>query len=54
MNIYAPNDQMQQIHFLRDFSNSMLKSYANMILVLGGDFDCALTELDKQETDQSN
>ena len=47
VNIYAPNDQMQQIHFLRDLSHSVLNSYANETLVLGGDFNCALSELDK-------
>ena len=48
VNIYAPNDQTQQIHFLRDLSQSLLNSYANGTLVLGGDFNCALSELDKQ------
>ena len=48
MNIYAPNDQTQQVHFLRDLSHSVLNSYANETLVLGGDFNCALTELDKR------
>ena len=48
VNIYAPNDQTQQIHFLRDLSNSVLNNYANETLVLGGDFNCALTELDKR------
>ena len=48
VNIYAPNDQTQQIHFLRDLSHSVLNSYANETLVLGGDFNCALTELDKR------
>lgn len=38
---------MQEIHFLRDLSHSMLNSYANKTLVLSGDFNCALTELDK-------
>ena len=48
VNIYAPNDQTQQIHFLRDLSYSVLNNYANKTLVLGGDFNCALTELDKR------
>lgn len=39
---------MQEIHFLRDLSHSMLNSYANKTLVLSGDFNCALTELDKR------
>ena len=48
MNIYAPNDQMQQTLSLRDLSYSVLNSYANKTLLLGDDFICALTELDKQ------
>ena len=48
VNIYAPNDQTQQIRFLRDLSQSVLNSYANEKLVLGGDFNCALSELDKR------
>ena len=47
-NIYAPNDQTQQVHFLRDLSNSVLNNYANEKVVLGGDFNCALNELDKR------
>ena len=48
VNIYAPNDQAQQIHFLRDLSNSVLNNYANETVVLGGDFNCALNEFDKR------
>ena len=39
---------MHRIHFHRDLSNSALNSYADETLVLGGDFNCALTELDKR------
>ena len=48
VNIYAPNDQTQQIHFLRDLSNSVLNNYANETLVRGGDFNCALNDMDKR------
>ena len=48
MNIYAQNDQTQQIHFIRNLSHSVLNSYANETLVLGRDFNCASTELDKR------
>ena len=37
VNIYAPNDPSQQILFLRDLSSSVLSSYANENLVVGGD-----------------
>ena len=48
VNIYAPNDQMQQIKFLIDLSNSVLNSYANETLVIGGDFNCPLNDWDKR------
>ena len=48
VNIYAPNDQTQQIKFLRDLSNSVLNSYANETLVIGGDFNCPLNDWDKR------
>ena len=48
VNIYAPNDQTQQIHILRDLSNSVLNNYANETLVRGGDFNCALNDMDKR------
>ena len=46
--IYAPNDQTQQIKFLRDMSNSVLNNYANETLVIGGDFNCPLNDWDKR------
>ena len=48
VNIYAPNDQAQQVKFLRDLPNSVLNSYANESLVIGGDFKCPLNDLDKR------
>ena len=48
VNIYAPNDQTQQIEFLRDLSNSVLNRYANETLVIGGDFNCPLNDWDKR------
>ena len=47
VNIYAPNDQTHQVQFLRDLSHSTLNQYANEKVVLGGDFNCALNDLDK-------
>ena len=46
--IYAPNDQTHQIKFLRDLSNSVLNSYANETLVIGGDFNCPLNDWHKR------
>jgi len=35
LNIYAPNDQTQQVRFLRGLSNSVLNKYAGERIVLG-------------------
>ena len=48
MNIYAPNDQTQQVKFLRDLSTSALNQVVNEKVLLGGDFNCALSDLDKR------
>lgn len=48
VNIYAPNDPSQQILFLRDLSSSVLSSYANENLVLGGNFNCVMNSMDKK------
>ena len=48
LNIYAPNDTTLQVHFLRDLSQSIINQYANERIVLGGDFNCALNDLDKR------
>ena len=54
VNIYAPNDQTQQIKFLRDLSSSVLNSYANETLVIGGDFNCPSMTGIKEEVNQLN
>ena len=46
--IYAPNDQTHQALFLRDLSHTIMNQYANEHLVLGGDFNCALNNIDKR------
>ena len=48
VNIYAPNDPSEQILFLRDLSSSVLSSYANENLVLGGNFNCVMNAMDKK------
>ena len=47
LNIYAPNDQTQQVRFLRDLSTSVLNQAVNEKVILGGDFNCALSNIDK-------
>ena len=48
VNICAPNDPTQQVVFLRDVSKEFLIPYANDNLVLGGDFNCTISTLDKK------
>ena len=46
VNIYAPNDQNQQVNFFDKIIDPIRRSSTNNIL-LGGDFNCPLTEVDK-------
>ena len=48
LNIYSPNDQAQQIQFLKNLSSSVLNSYANEKVVLVGDLSCVMHEIDKR------
>ena len=48
VNIYAPNNATQQVVFLRDVSKEFLIPYTNDNLVLGGDFNCTISTLDKK------
>ena len=45
--IYAPNDQNLQVDFYTHLT-SMLRPYVNSNLVLGGDFNCPLENIDKK------
>ena len=46
MNIYSPNDISQQVQFFDKVTNK-LSNYADENIIVGGDLNCALTELDK-------
>ena len=46
VNIYAPNDQNQQANFFDKIIDPIPRSSTNKIL-LGGDYNCPLTEVDK-------
>lgn len=46
VNIYAPNDQTQQIIFFRKMTVSIRECQTDKILI-GGDFNCPLSTLDK-------
>ena len=45
--IYAPNDQTQQVQFFKKLQQH-LEPFADEQIVVGGDFSCALTEKDKK------
>ena len=45
-NLYAPNDISQQVQFFEKVMNK-LSNYADENIIIGGDFNCPLTELDK-------
>ena len=46
MNLYAPNDVSQQAQFFEKVMNK-LSNYADENIIIGGDLNCPLTELDK-------
>ena len=46
VNIYAPNDQTQQIAFFKKMTVSIRECQADKILI-GGDFNCPMSALDK-------
>ena len=48
VNIYVTNDATQQVVFLRGVSKEFLIPYTNDNLVLGGDFNCTISTLDKK------
>ena len=48
VNVYVPNDTNQQVVFLRGLSKNLLSKYDNENLVLGGDFNCVISALDKR------
>ena len=48
VNIYAPNDQTQQVLFFNRLLQQHLEPFADEHIVVGGDFNRALTEKDKK------
>ena len=47
VNIYTPNDVVQQVAFFKNL-NQQLGKFAQDTTVIGGDFNCALTSNDKR------
>ena len=52
-NIYAPNDITQQIKFFQGL-NQTLNGYSDNNLIIGGDFNCALTPKDRKFVKQGS
>ena len=50
-NVYAPNDISQQIKFYQDL-NQTLRGFSECNLIIGGDFNCALTPKDRKNVKQ--
>ena len=46
-NIYSPNDVNQQVHFFKELQDQ-LQEYPHENIIIGGDFNCALTPRDKE------
>ena len=47
VNIYSPNNVNQQVHFFKDLQNQ-LQEHPHDNIIIGGDFNCALTQRDKK------
>ena len=47
VNIHAPNDVHQQVCFFKELQ-LQLKDYAERTIIIGGDFNCTLADIDKK------
>ena len=47
VNLYSPNDVSQQVLFFNDLQNH-LQDFPHENIIIGGDFNCALTQCDKK------
>ena len=47
VNIYAPNDVCQQVCFFKELQQQ-LRDYAEETIIIGGDFNCTLADIDKK------
>ena len=46
-NIYAPNDQANQLQFIQELNNCIIDKTELTSLIVGGDWNCTLTKKDK-------
>ena len=47
-NIYAPNDQTQQLIFIQEINCLLIDRSEIATLIIGGDWNCALSKKDKK------
>ena len=53
VNIYAPNDVNQQVSFFKELQEQ-LQEFSEETIIIGGDFNCTLSEKDKKGGNPSN
>ena len=46
-NIYAPNDQANQLQFMQELNNCIIDKTELNSLIVGGDWNCTLSKKDK-------
>jgi len=46
-NIYAPNDQVNQLQFVQELNNCTIDKSELTSLIVGGDWNCTLSKKDK-------
>ena len=46
-NIYAPNDQVNQLQFMQELNNCIIDKSELTSLIVGGDWNCTLSKKDK-------
>ena len=46
-NVYAPNNQSEQLNFLQELNNVLIDKSELSTLIVGGDWNCTLTKKDK-------
>ena len=46
-NIYAPNNQAEQLEFLQELNNCLIDKSELTTLIVGGDWNCTLSKNDK-------
>ena len=46
-NVYAPNDQVNQLQFMQELNNCLLDKSELTSLIIGGDWNCTLSKKDK-------